>query len=236
MKKRLVNYFFRGLLLVSPLSAQALDQWATKMIGFSSQFSTTNWSAAQVLKAANTNAYGDYWTAWAPATSDFGQEFLTVEFATPVHADGVTVRETDGYGFVTGIDVTDINGVSHNVWTGVDTSVSGQINDFKITWPRTTYWVKGVTVHMNTALHSGWEEVDAIQLHGLDTLNGTISPHLSHTATLVCTNVTTAQTITTTIKGTGTTDPVTHWDCEKSGLKFKVGDTVSISVTGKISQ
>ena len=157
-------------------------------------------------------------------------------FTTPVYATGVTIRETYGYGFVTSVVVIDTRNVSHTVWSGTDSGAPNQINDFLVSWPRTTYLVKAVKINIDTALRSGYEEIDAVQLHGIEPLSGSIAGRLQHSATLLCSNTTTAQTIRTTIKGSGLTAPVTEWDCEKAGLKFKVGDTVSIRIVGKIAR
>ena len=235
MKKLLFRSISSALFLIFPFSSHALDQWASKVINFSSQYSSTSWSANQVLKAQNVSSYGDDANAWAPSVEDSGEEFITVGFTTPVYAEGVTIRETDGYGFVTSIDVIDTNNKTYTIWTGNDTSTPDQINDFKVNWPRTTYLVKAVTIHINTAIHNDWEEIDAIQLSGSESLNGSITPRLEHTANLVCMNTTTNQTINTTIKGGGKTAIVTHWDCEQAGLKLNIGDTVSIQITGKIT-
>src|ERR1700687_4207595 len=73
-------------------------QWANHVLGYSSQRSAGAWSAAQALGAPNTAAYGDLPTAWAPAApaaTAAAEEYLTLGFAQPVHATGVTVRETD---------------------------------------------------------------------------------------------------------------------------------------------
>lgn len=235
MNKLLFKSVINGCILLCPVASYALDQWATTLLDFSSEYSSTDWSAEQVLKAPNTKAYGDSTSAWAPANQDAGKEFVTVGFKSPVYATGVTVRETDGYGFVTRIDVIDTKNVVHTVWSGVDNSKPDQINNFKATWSPTSYLVKAVKVHINTALHGGWEEIDAIQLHGIETLSGSIAPRLGNTTELVCTNTTTSQTITKTLKSTGSS-PVTNWDCEKAGLKFKVGDVVSIQITSTVSQ
>ncbi|MDO9104423.1 MAG: hypothetical protein Q7U57_05625 [Methylovulum sp.] len=236
MKKIPLKSICGSLFLVLPVSAHALDQWATKVIGFSSQYSTSSWSASQALKAPNTNSYGDNSTAWTTAVADAGEEFLTLGFANPVYATGLTIRETYGYGFVTGVQIIDTDNIAHNVWSGTDNSVPNQINNFLVSWPQTAYLVKAVKIYINTALQSSYEEIDAVQLHGIQPLNGNIAPRFEHTAKLVCSNTTTAQTINATIKGNGKTAPVTQWDCEKAGLKIKLGDTVSIQITGKIDQ
>ncbi|KJV07107.1 hypothetical protein [Methylocucumis oryzae] len=235
MNKLLFNSVVNGFIFLCPVSSYALDQWASTLLDYSSEYSSTSWSAQQVLKAPNTKVYGDSTAAWTPAYQDTGKEFVTVGFKSSVYATGVTIRETYGYGFVTSIDVIDTKNVVHTVWSGIDNSKPDQINNFKVTWSPTSYLVKAVKVHINTALRGGWEEIDAIQLHGIETLRGNIAPRLGNTAELVCTNTTTSQTITKTLKGTGS-KPVTNWDCEKAGLKFKAGDEVSIQITSTVSQ
>jgi hypothetical protein len=235
MKKiQLSKSILYGLCLILPIHTYASEQWASTVIGFSSQYGTTSWSAKQALKQPNTNSYGDYSTAWAPDTQDAGSEFLSLGFPQAVYATGVTIRETNGYGFVTGVDVIDTNNMYHNVWRGVDNSKPGVINNLKITWPITDYLVKGVKIYMDTAIYNGWEEIDAVKLYSYDTLSGTIAPRLTHSAQLECTNNQTSQTVSAVITGSGTTSPVTQWDCGKAGLKFSSGDSVSFKVTGTI--
>lgn len=236
MRKVPFKTIFSSLLLALPVSGYALDQWAASVTAFSSQYDTTQWSAKQALGEPNVSAYGDNANAWAPSNNDAGKEFITLGFAKPVYATGVTIRETDGYGFVTSVDVIDTNNVSHNVWQGTDTGVDGKINDFQVAWSRTTYLVKAVKISINTALHSGWEEIDAVQLHGVEPLSGTIAARFGHYAKLTCVNATTGQTIRVRIKGSGTTAPATQWDCEKAGLAIGVGDTVRVQISGQIAQ
>lgn len=224
------------LVFALPMSAYALDQWATKVLDFSSQYSDTSWSAAQALKAPNVTSYGDNANAWTASGSDVGSQYLTLGYAKQVYATGVTIRETYGWGFVYQVDVIDTSNVPHTVWTGTDTSLPTQINNFKVTWPKTKYLVKAVKIYIDTDLRVGYEEIDAVQLRGVESLGGTIAPRLTHTAELICTNETTSQTLTRTIKGPGKVDPVTKWDCEKAGLIFKPGDKVSIKITGAIGK
>ncbi len=81
-------------------------------------------------------------------------------------ATGVTIRETLGNGFVTRVDLLDLNGVYHTAWTGVDPSTPGAARDFAIDFAQTSYLVRGVKVYVNTNASSTWEETDAIQLRG----------------------------------------------------------------------
>jgi len=85
------------------------------------------------LHAHAVPVYSDDPHAWKPAAQDGTQEFLTVTFAIPVFADGLTIRETQGNGFVTQTDAVDDLGQLHTVWTGVDPSQPGEPTDFSVT-------------------------------------------------------------------------------------------------------
>ncbi|MCX2983455.1 hypothetical protein EYC98_21560, partial [Halieaceae bacterium IMCC14734] len=149
-------------------ASQTLSQYATTVLDFSSETSTGNWSASQALGAPNTNSYGDITTAWAPSPRNGSQEFITVGYATPVYANQVVIRETYGNGFVTQVDLVDLEGVLHTVWTGVDPSLPGTPVDFVIDFAQTDFLVKGVKVYVDTDHDlSAWEEIDSIQLTGV---------------------------------------------------------------------
>jgi len=157
-----------AMLGMSMASAEAapIRQYASTLKGFSSQWSATSWSASQVLGAPDTFGYGDISTAWAPANSNGSLEFVSVGFDTAVYANGATIRETSGNGFVYQIDVIDTLGNYHKVWSGIDTSAQNMPFDFTVSWDMTSYLVSGLKVYVNTSHSSTWEEIDAIQLAG----------------------------------------------------------------------
>ena len=101
-------------------------EWASSVIGYSSERGTSSWSAAQATGAPNVSSYGDNTLAWAPASENGTLEYLTLGYAQPLHATGVDVRETWGNGFVTRIDLLDTTGTYHTVWTGTDPSQSAR--------------------------------------------------------------------------------------------------------------
>ncbi|MEO2004918.1 MAG: Ig-like domain-containing protein, partial [Candidatus Poribacteria bacterium] len=107
-----------------------VDQYASSVLDVSSEYSAGSWSAAQAVGAPDTGAYGDLATAWSPATANGGIEYLGLTFATAVYAEGTVVTETYGNGFVFQVDVIEPDGAAHTVWTGADTSISGEPADF----------------------------------------------------------------------------------------------------------
>jgi hypothetical protein len=166
VKNPFVKCLLCGLLLGLPLSGHALDQWASFVIGYSSQYGTSSWSAAQALGAPNVSSYGDNSRAWAPKNSNGTLDYLIVGFSTPDYATGATIVESDGYGFVYRIDAIDTYGNYHTVWSGYDNSLANQINYFRPTWAKTSYLVKGLAIYIDTNATSSWEEIDAVQLNG----------------------------------------------------------------------
>ena len=185
-----------------------LSQYANSVIGFSSQYTTTSWSASQALGAPNTFAYGDITTAWAPVLQNGASEFLTLGFNTPVYATGVTIRETYGNGFVSKIETLDLSNVYQQVWAGIDGSLQGSTADFTVNFAQTNYLVKGVRITVNPLSSTSWEEIDAVQLHG--TANQTpIDNQAPTNLTLSNSTVAENQPIATVVGNLSSTDPDT---------------------------
>ena len=114
----------------------------------------------------NTFEYGDFETAWAPLNPNGTIEFIRLGFDPPAAANGVTIRETNGNGFVVGLDLIDTGDVVHSVSLPGDPSVPGAPAEFVITFPATAFLVKAVEVRVDTDHDlATWEEIDAVRLH-----------------------------------------------------------------------
>jgi hypothetical protein len=171
MKKFLsltVIMFFLSVMLMQSAFAAIIDQYATNVIGYSSQYAWSyGWYAANALGAPDVPFYGDNGNAWAPLPANGTLEYLTLGYATPVYATGATIRETFGNGFVYQVDLVDTSDIYHTVWTGTDTSLPGSLVDFQVSWLQTAYEVKGIKIYVNTDHDMGaWEEIDAVRLTG----------------------------------------------------------------------
>ncbi len=162
---------------------QGSGQWASTVIGFSSQFSPSSWSAAQALGAPNTNSYGDFATAWAPASGNGTIEFISLGFAQPVYSDGIIIRETFGNGFVTKVELIDTSDVLHTVFTGPDPSLPGAPVNFQINWPLTSYLVKGAKITIDTTREQlSKKSMQSSYFHRPVWLNRTSTPSISITS------------------------------------------------------
>ncbi len=170
--KLITSVLVAGAALIVSGAAQAAPvlQYASTVINFSTQYNATTWAAAQVLGAPDRPTYGDIAGAWAPTPQNGSLEFISVGFDTAVYASGATIREVYGNGFVYQVDVIDMQGGLHTVWSGVDGSAPGTPVDFALTWNTTSYLVKGLKVYTDTNHNmSAWEEIDSIQLAGSST-------------------------------------------------------------------
>jgi hypothetical protein len=127
----------------------------------SSEFDVAGWSAMQAAGFPDTPSCDDVATAWAPESTSSDSEWLETSFRLPLYATGVTVYETHNAGFVTQIDLIDVNGNYNTIWTGSDSTTCP--GEFSITFSQTEYKVEGVRIH---SAKSGWEEIDAVKLTG----------------------------------------------------------------------
>ena len=147
---------------------EVVKQFATSVIGYSSQWSPGSWSAEQALGPPNVPAFSDHPNAWAPRPKDGGNEFLELGFTTPVFANGVTIWESWGNGFITEIHARNAaNGTLVPVFSGDDPSARGSVVAFEVDFPQTTFLVDGVRLTVNTNHSQQWEEIDAVELRGV---------------------------------------------------------------------
>lgn len=149
-------------------SAQVLadvnGQWAATATA-STQYGSDSWSANQATGEPDVDVEGDNANAWAPLEKNKGTETLELSFTKAVYASGVRIRESLGEGAVTKVELKDIDGNYHSVFSGTD-STSG-LNYLQIAVATTTYKVNGVRVTLNTTLSpNDWAEIDAVQLVG----------------------------------------------------------------------
>jgi hypothetical protein len=147
-------------------TATVTANYAATVIGFSSEYDTRSYAAAQALGPPNTTSYGVNTTAWMANFANAGTQSITLGFNAPVFATGAVLREDSGNGFVTQIDALDTDNVFHTVWIGTDPSPANVVYDFNPTWSQTPYLVKGLKITTDTNHTTGYEQLDAVTLLG----------------------------------------------------------------------
>lgn len=146
------------LIGVSP-EGDGMEQWASDASASTSY--DVYWTASQAEGAPNIESCEDSYFSWVPRTRGIDPEYLEAFFDVPVYATGVRVFETYSAPFVTDVELIDVDGVSHLIWSGTDTTSCPGV--FLQTFPQTSYAVKGIRVHTQSP---NYEEIDAVQLIG----------------------------------------------------------------------
>jgi hypothetical protein len=147
----------------------APGQPASTVVTVSSEFnaSPADSSAAKALGAPDVTAYGDNPKAWSPLSKNGTQETITLGYATAVYPQGVTIREVNGNGFVTRVDLIDTGGTPHTIWSGTDPTQPGSPGELTLSFTPPNYLVNAVKVYVTTdANPNTWEQIDAVILYG----------------------------------------------------------------------
>ena len=138
-----------------------IRQWASSAVASSEGADTP---ASQATGPPNTESCGLRPTAWGQVPMvRFGvpKNWIELSYATPVHAVRVRARETNGPGSVVQVDLKDVSGTLHTVWTGSDKTAC--LDWFEVGIPRTPYLVSGVKVYTKKM---GIEQIDSVELIG----------------------------------------------------------------------
>jgi hypothetical protein len=141
-----------------------LRQWAVSATA-SSEYGNPHWSAMQATGPPNTMQDGDHSTAWATRDTDGGPEWLELEYATPVQATRVRVRETYNPGAVVRIEGVSADGKVLTLWEGHDPTRQSP-GWLVARFEPTQVPIKKIRIHLDTALVPGWNEIDAVELIG----------------------------------------------------------------------
>jgi hypothetical protein len=125
------------------------------------------WGPEQAVGAPDTMTAGDHRTAWAPANSDGGVEWLEAEFAKLSDLSQVVVRQTCNPGAITKVVAITETGAEVPIWQGEDPSRGQRLADTPFSVPPGVN-ARKVKIFLDTSKMPGWEEIDAIQIVGRD--------------------------------------------------------------------
>jgi len=160
-----------------PAQVNSLERFATSVIDFSTQYSTTNYSAAQALDKYNVwpLSCGSNALQWEPTVQNGGREFLVYGFNNPEPANMVRIYETWG---PRAIDTVYLRNASNGTWTkiyeGTAVALGGsggcanrdplniQLLEIKL-GTTTSYNVDAIRIAIDNGV-AGWQGIDAVSL------------------------------------------------------------------------
>jgi len=159
------NQYVERIDIGEPSTPSSVSQYASSVVAFSTEWSTPDYGAVRAIGAPDVGSCSDNVDAWAPFGGTADPEYLHLGFSTPVHATGVRIHETFEGGFVTGVTLVEPGGTQHALSIPADNTSCG--GWFEISFSATSYQVDEVIIHTAVV---GWEEIDAVQLLGDDSL------------------------------------------------------------------
>jgi outer membrane protein OmpA-like peptidoglycan-associated protein len=151
--------------LAAPTAQAQTVLWAAKVEEVSSQKAKGKepFAPEKVLGEPNAQPLGQISNeAWIPA-KDGSNEFIEVRFAKSIIAQQVTVIESFNPGSVTKIELIDIKGEHHEVYTNKNPGpLPEAFRTLQVKFKPEKYRTVGVRVTMNTAKVEGVNQIDAI--------------------------------------------------------------------------
>ncbi len=145
-------------------SAGGMTLWPASAVA-SSEYSSGDWSASQATGVPDTTSYGDHPTAWAPAASEGGEEWIELTYERALVPTAVDIRESSGAGCVIRVEAWDDGADGWVVlWEGMDPSPD-ELTVFSPPLDAVTITTQRIRITIDASV-PGWNEIDAVSLVG----------------------------------------------------------------------
>ena len=148
------------------VSASPAIRYVSSVSSFSTEYSTTSWSADKIIGAPDAYPrYGDIATAWASRSTDAQREELVLVFQNPAPIEKISIYETYNPGAIDAIYAKNPNTSEWVLlWSGTASSAGSVSRIFSPTITPTTFDVSEIKLAINSPAVSGWNEIDAVSL------------------------------------------------------------------------
>ena len=143
-------------------------QWASKVIEFSTELTSVQYSAQQILGKPNVlPAGGQNPNAWTPDKPK-RKEFIKVGFDTPIQIEQIAIGESHNPSALTTIYVYDEAGKEYLIRTINPMSVPLQGRMLNVFLPKTAYKVTAVKLEFDGAALADYFSIDAIAISDIN--------------------------------------------------------------------
>ncbi|MBW8051250.1 MAG: OmpA family protein [Cytophagales bacterium] len=166
-----MRYFCYFIFSTIIITSHAQDvQWASKVLDFSTQYGSRQYSAEQVLGPPDKlPSHGSSPNAWAAKLDGAlnrkqvkGAERLKVGYKKPMKIQQVVIAENFNPGAVEKVFLFDTKDNKHEVYSGEVGLAADSSRMFNVFFPMTDYKVKAVEIIIQCGKIPGWNEIDAI--------------------------------------------------------------------------
>ncbi|NND98217.1 MAG: hypothetical protein HKN47_12905 [Pirellulaceae bacterium] len=127
-----------------------------------------SWSIDQIQGKPNTVGPGDISTAWASASQDGQREWIVAEFPRAVDVAKIVVYETHNPGAIDRICSVNFRTRETEIWKGVDPTPSTAAMGASMFSFKPGTFTRRIKIFIDSPAVPGWNEIDAVALHGKD--------------------------------------------------------------------
>jgi beta-lactamase regulating signal transducer with metallopeptidase domain len=122
------------------------------------------WGPEQATGAPDTNAAGDFQTAWASLTEDGQDEWLMLEYAEAVVPKEIHVYETYNPGALYRVTAFKLDGTEVEIWKGQDPTPPGSDKGVSKVPVQAKFKTNRIKIYLASKDVPGWNEIDAVGL------------------------------------------------------------------------
>lgn len=162
--KNLSTFLLLFLLVITNTKSEI--RWADKLLNYSSELSTNDGAAKQILGLPNIlPSFGYSHAAWMPKPA-YGRnlESIKVEFSNPIFAEQVAINENYFSGTVSLITLFDSLDTPLIVYENKFPKLQNFGNVFRTFFPRTQFRVKKLELKVNASIAYKGMQIDAIAI------------------------------------------------------------------------
>jgi len=123
-----------------------------------------SWGPEQATGEPNTEGPGDLSTAWASATQDEQDEWLTLDYARPIIPVAVIVHETFNPGAISRVSLFRPDTEEVDAWKGTDPTATEKGHGVSIFPISTELETSKIKLYLDSKRVAGWNEIDAVGL------------------------------------------------------------------------
>lgn len=141
-------------------------RFATRVLSFSSQYSSDSWSAKMALYGPDVYpTYGDNPYAWAASSADGQREYLEFGFDDPAKIKGIAIYETYNPGAIDTIYAKNPGSGNWEIlYKGSAQAEPAVAREWYISFNPTPYPVSEIRLAINSPAVGGYNEIDAVGL------------------------------------------------------------------------
>jgi len=149
--------------LLFPLASIAQNvQWASKVVNFSSELTSVQYAADQILGKPNVlPAGGESPNAWTPSKPN-RSDFITVGFDNPVRIRQIMIAESYGLSALTNLTAIETNGTEHSMYKFVPAEIPVNARLINIMFDMTSYLVASIKLEFDGKAVPEFYSIDAV--------------------------------------------------------------------------